>query len=146
MNNKTGLHVGDMEGGGLITAVRFMCSNETTTEEVAMETQFDIGFKNNFTFDDFSLKALFSNTKIIDNKVMFEKFPFNPDSSTDGALTALWTAIANDYNGAYPNGWDFKKNQIIGFVAGMVKHTLLTPYMQDNYYYGGFSRITDGVW
>ena len=44
VNNVTGLHVGDLEDGGLITAVRFLCSNATTEEEVAMETQFGIGF------------------------------------------------------------------------------------------------------
>ena len=146
VNNKTGLHVGDMEDGGLITAIRFLCSNSTTPEEVAMETQFGIGFNNNFTFEDFDIKSLFSNTKIIDNKVMFEKFPFNPDASTDGSLTELWTAIAEDFNGAHLNGIDLKKNQIVGFVAGLMRHTLLTPYMQDNYYYGGFSWISDGVW
>ena len=44
VNNVTGLHVGDLESGGLITAVRFICSNSTTQEEVAMETQFGVGF------------------------------------------------------------------------------------------------------
>ena len=75
-----------------------------------METQFGIGFENDFTFDDFTIMSLFNNTQIIDNKVMFEKFPFNPDSSTDGALTELWTAIAKDFNGAHLKGIDLKKN------------------------------------
>ena len=146
VNNKTGLHVGDMEDGGLITAIRFLCSNATTPEEVAMETQFGVGFNNDFKLDDFSVQALFNNTRIIDNKVMYEKFPFKPERSSDNSLTELWTAIATDFNGAHLNGIDLKKNQIVAFVAGLVRHSLITPYMQDNYYYGGFSWISDGVW
>lgn len=76
---------------------------------------------------------------------MYERFPFDPERSTDGALTELWTAIAKDFNEAHPIGIDLKKNQIIGFIAGMVRNTLLTPFKQNNYYYGGFSWITDGA-
>jgi len=77
---------------------------------------------------------------------MYERFPFNPDRSTDGALTELWTAIAQDFNGKWGSyGIDLKQHQIIGFIAGMIRNTLLTPFMQNNYYYGGFSWITDGA-
>jgi len=145
INNVTGLHLGDMPDGGLITGVKFMCKNETTPLEVAMETQFGTGFNWNLTLDDFRISTLLNNTKVIDNKVMYERFPFKPERSSDEALTELWTAIANDIDGTYADGIDLKSHPIVGFVAGLLRHTLMTPFMQDNYYYGGFSWITDGV-
>ena len=63
----------------------------------------------------------------------------------DDEMTSLMTALGNDFNTAHAGGIDLKKHQIIGFVAGMVRHTLLSPLVIEEYLYGGFSWITDGV-
>jgi len=61
-------------------------------------------------------------------------------------MTAFLTALGDDYNVQHVDGIDFKKNQIVGFVAGLLRHTLLSPFVVNEYMYGGFSWISDGVW
>lgn len=136
---ETGIQAGDVAQGGIVSDMKIMAG-----DEVAAEIQFGSVMTLNFTFDDFLIMKSYSNVQAL-NTVVQEggKVALTAD---DTKMTALFTAIANDYNESHVDGKDLKKNAIVGFVAGMLRHSLLTPFQVDEYLYGGFSWITDGVW
>jgi hypothetical protein len=141
---KDGIKIGDEKMGGLITDMKILASNATADEEVAAKLQFGLNMAYNFTFDNFLIFKHFSDQKVINTIVKESKVDF-ATTNWDETMTGLVTALGNDYNSAHVDGIDLKKNQIVGFVAGLLRHTLLTPYVADEYLYGGFSWITDGV-
>ena len=99
----------------------------------------------NFTFSDFIIYRQFANQQVTGTTLKSSTVDLGIDD-LDAALLSFLTALETDYDAAHEKGIDLKKNTTIGFVAGLLRHTLLTPFMEDEYLYGGFSWITDGVW
>lgn len=116
-------------------------SNANVKDELAGEIEFGLVMNMNFTFDDFLLMKHYNSQKALNASVKSGDLVTDDDK-----VSAFLTALGNHYNEKHVNGINFKENQIVGFVAGMLRHTLLTPQVVDEYLYGGFSWITDGVW
>ena len=114
-----------------------------TTQEVAAQIQFGLAMNMNFTFDNFVIFKHYNSEKVVNTIVQESKVDFG--GINDEMMTEFVTTLCDSYNTAHVDGIDMKKNQIVGFVAGLLRHTLLTPFVVDEYLYGGFSWITDGV-
>ena len=122
-----------------------MASNATTPEEVAVEFQTGVSMNVNFTFDNFVIRKSYSNQKVVNTVIKDTKIMFGALEDFDKTMTDFLVALGDNWNDKHADGIDLKKNQIVGFVAGMLRHSLLTPFVQEEYLYGGFSWITDGV-
>jgi len=143
-STENGIQFGDASQGGIVTDMQILVSNATVNGDLAAEMTFGSVMNVNFTFDDFLLFKHYSGQQAL-NTVVAQTGAVTV-TTDDEKMTAFLTALGNDYNARHVGGIDFKKNQIVGFVAGLLRHTLLTPFVVDEYLYGGFSWISDGVW
>lgn len=140
-----GIQVGDAAKGGIITQMQILMSNGAVSSELAAEVSFGNVMNLNFTFDDFLLFKHYSAQQALNTAVTAGTGAVTV-ATDDEKMTAFLTALGNHYNEKHVDGINYKANQIVGFVAGLLRHTLLTPYVVDEYLYGGFSWISDGVW
>merc|ERR1719326_1992935 len=121
---ENGIQAGDASQGGIVTDMQIMVG-----DEIATEITFGSVMNVNFTFNDFLLFKHYSNMQALNTAVVEGgKVTVSTD---DAKMTAFLTALGNDYNEKHASGIDFKKNEIVGFVAGLLRHTLLTPYQVD---------------
>jgi len=90
-------------------------------------------FLINLQVEDHSI----SNTKIVqDNIGMFYH-------NYDALLTSVLHNFVFDFNESHQNGIDLKKNLTVKFVAGLLRQSIITPYQEDGFIYGGFKWISD---
>jgi hypothetical protein len=143
-STENGMQIGDASQGGIVTNMQILASNSTASGDLAAEMTFGSVMNVNFTFDDFLLFKHFSGQQALNTAVA--QTGAVTLATDDEKMTAFLTALGDDYNAKHVGGIDFKKNEIVGFVAGLLRHTLLTPSVVDEYLYGGFSWISDGVW
>jgi len=61
----------------------------------------------------------------------------------DALLTSVLHNFVFDFNESHQNGIDLKKNLTVKFVAGLLRQSIITPYQQDGFIYGGFKWISD---
>jgi hypothetical protein len=62
----------------------------------------------------------------------------------DSLLTAVLNSFVTNFNMSHADGIDLtKKIPTLKFVAGMLQATLLTPFQEQGFLYGGFKWITD---
>jgi hypothetical protein len=55
-------------------------------------------------------------------------------------FTSILQNFANDINIEYQAGYPLANiDPVFGLVGGLLKDTTFTPYVQDNYLFGGFS-------
>ena len=141
---ENGIQVGDVAQGGIVTDMQILISNATVQSELAAEVTFGNVMNVNFTFADFLLFKHYSGQQALNTAVA--QTGTVSLTTDDAKMTGFLTALGDHYNEKHVGGIDFKSNQIVGFVAGLLRHTLLTPYVADEYLYGGFSWISDGVW
>ena len=120
-------------------------STSMPTQELAIEFQTGLAHSMNFTFDNFVIFKQYSNQQVTGTSVKSSTVTLG-ETDLDAAMLSFFTNLGNDYDASHAKGIDLKKNITVGFVSGLLKHTLLTPYMVEEYLYGGFSWITDGVW
>jgi hypothetical protein len=120
-------------------------STSMPTQELAIELQTGLAYNMNFTFTNFVIFKQYSNQQVTGTSVKSSTMTLG-ESDLDATMLSFFTNIGNEYDAAHAKGIDLKKNTTVGFVAGLLRQTLLTPYMVDGYLYGGFSWITDGVY
>jgi len=54
------------------------------------------------------------------------------------------SAFTDNYNAKHASGWDFKVLvPTVKFVSGLIAKTIVTPYQQDGFLFGGFRWISD---
>jgi hypothetical protein len=59
-------------------------------------------------------------------------------------LTDIANDYFNDFNAKWVNGWSITNiDPSLGMLTGLLKNTTLTPYVEDNWFYGGFSMQAD---
>jgi len=59
-------------------------------------------------------------------------------------FTALLKDASDEFNMKYATPTDIKASSVvIGFVAGILRSTLLSPFVEDEYLLAGFKMITD---
>jgi len=62
----------------------------------------------------------------------------------DLLLTNVLNGLVYDFNYVHQDGNDLKKKSLtIGFVAGLMRASIITPYQVDGFIYGGFKWISD---
>ena len=145
-SKENGIQWGDISKGGVITDMKVMVnSTAMPTQELAAEFQTGLAHSMNFTFTDFIIYRQYSNQQVTGTTLKSSTVDLQT-ADLDAALLSFLSALETEYDAAHEKGIDLKKNVTVGFVAGLLRHTLLTPYMEDEYLYGGFSWITDGVW
>lgn len=97
----------------------------------------------NATVDNFVLNVQIQEPAIANTEVLIDNVGmFYHDY--DDLLTAVLEAFAADFNVIHSDGWDAKNiNKTAGFIAGLIKATILTPYEVDGFLFGGFKWISD---
>lgn len=122
----------------------FMCSNETVTEpEMALELQMNFQTFLNISVHNFVISAevndpVFLNTVVVEDNVGMYYHDY------DTLLTSILVETALNFNIVHSTGTDLKDRfPTLKFVNGLLKNSYLTPYMEDEFIYGGFSWITD---
>ena len=145
-SKENGIQWGDISKGGVVTDMQVMVnSTSMPTQELAVEFQTGLAHSMNFTFDNFVIFKQYSNQQVTGTSVTSSTVTLG-ETDLDATMLSFFTNLGNDYDASHAKGIDLKKNITVGFVSGLLKHTLLTPYMVEEYLYGGFSWITDGVW
>ena len=121
-----------------------MCASDSSaTKELAFNLESNLMFVMNATFNNFIIyhqikSAEASRTLKISDNIGLADYDF--DSMFNEMIVP---AIAN-YNEEYRAGFKLAdKYSTVKFVAGLVQKTLLTPYQENEFLFGGFKWITD---
>ena len=101
----------------------------------------------NFTFDDFKFwielsEPQFMGTTATSSRIELEYHNW------DGELTAVLKAITDDLNIRFSEETDLRSidkkwAQYVQFAAGLFPHTLLSPFVADEFLFAGFSMMED---
>ena len=100
----------------------------------------------NFTWDDFKFwielsEPQFMGTTATSSRIELEYHNW------DGELTAVLKAITDDLNIRFSEETDLRNTEkwkrIAPLAAGFFPHTLLSPFVADEFLFAGFSMIGD---
>jgi hypothetical protein len=111
-------------------------------QTLALELRMSLQVVLNATFDDFLISANLSDPMIANTEVLTDNIGMIYHDY-DAVFTGALEAFVYDFNTSHANGWNLKSNQIVGFVAGLIRKTIISPFIQNGYLFAGFRWISD---
>jgi len=143
MDATRGLVIGN-DVHGLTTNIKLMCaSNATATKELAVDLTTGLHIVANFTWDDFTFWAKLSDAKMMNTQVTSPVVELDYHN-WNAELTAVVVDMADEFNLRFGTPIDLKqKATVIHFVAGIIRQTLISPFVKDEFLFAGFKMITD---
>lgn len=146
MTTAEGILIGDGSQGGLRLTLDIKCAKDASTEkELAVVLNTGLSLRANVTWDDFEFWAelddpMFYNT-VAESKVADLVLDYH---NWDMELMYVVKDITEDFNLRWATPHDFKAEYpLIKMVAGLVRKTLLSPFVADEFLFAGFKMITD---
>lgn len=140
-SEKDGIVIGDEKN--LITRVRFICSNETTTDEEAVFVAMNLETHANVTMDNLIFYPIVEDILVENTKVKKDIVGIQMDN-LDEKFTKLLQTQADSFNTEWKKGWAIANlNPQFAMLGGLIKNSTLTPYVYDGWIYGGFSMQAD---
>jgi len=139
-NSTRGVVIGDLDD--VKSVLKLQVSNDTVTDqEIAiLETNFEMA--GNFSMKDLVFYPEVQEVDVVNCYVKKDHL------GLEGDFEKIFSGIAHDYfdafNTEWVNGWSITNiDPALGMLTGLLKNTTLTPYVQDNWMYGGFSMQAD---
>lgn len=128
---------------GIPVTVNLNCgANVNATKELSHQLTSNVGVTFNGTFDNFAYYAMFKDQVVAGTQAVTSAYPIATADWQADLSKAVDAGVA-DFNTKHETVVDLKKNMTIGFVAGIMKATLLTPFQLDHFLYAGFRWISD---
>lgn len=135
--NKTrGIIIGDLDD--VKSEVSMLVSNKNFTDREVATIQMNFEMSGNMTMKDL---VFYPEVQ----ELMIENTYARRDHiGLEGDLNKIFETIAHSYfdafNSKWEKGWSITNiDPALGMLTGLLKDTTLTPYVQDNWMYGGFS-------
>ena len=143
-----GITVGDDSEGGLKLTLNMMCAkNNSTEKELAVVLNTGVHVAANITWDNFEYWADLTEPAFMDTTCVSQKSDLVLDyHNWNQELTAVMKDITDDFDlrWATPHDLKTKKGPIPWpMIAGLVKATLLSPFVADEFLFIGFKMIMD---
>ena len=138
-----GVVVGDTTHG-LRLNLQMWCANDTMAEkELAVDLTTGMHLVANFTWDNFVYWISLSEPQfmgtVATSPVMSLYY-----HNWDVELTAVLKDMTDEFNLRHSAPTDLKtKAPLFNFVAGLIRATLISPFVKDEFLFGGFKMITD---
>merc|ERR1712051_277482 len=120
--------------------------NETVSKELALELDTGLHLVANFTWDDFKFWIKLSNPEFISTTATSSKVELEYHN-WDDELTAVLKGITDDLNIRFGEEFDMRNytkwQPYVKYAAGFFPHTMLSPFVADEFLFAGFSMIGD---
>lgn len=144
LSTAEGIELGNVPAGGLNTTIAFMCTNETvTTPQLAVELNMDIRADLNVSFENFIIYTAANNLAVLNTVVVKDNVGLSY-TDYDALLTAVFVSMADDFDLSHSGGMNLvEKFPTLGFISGMARNSIASPYVQNEFIYIGFKWITD---
>ena len=123
--------------------VKIMCSNQTVTNMSCVEFAMKMQAKVHMEFKNLVFYFNVSNVVVQDTVIRRDHIGLN-DSSFQADFQRLLNNQALQFNKQYEGGisvGDLKPEAKM--IGGILKNTTFTPYVRDNWFYGGLSLYAD---
>lgn len=139
-----GIMIGDKLAGGLRTNIDFQCGNDTTPLEHALNLELGLTMVANVTFDNFEYWAELNDVAVVDTVATPREGITLDYHNWDAELTYVVASMVDNFNIMHETPVDLKtKIPVVAFVAGILRATLLSPFVQDEFIFAGFKMIMD---
>lgn len=143
ISKEHGIQVGSAIDSDTIMIVDMIANSATVQGEVAATFQFNLQANMHATMENFVVKAAFTETSIKDVLVLKDNVGFGYHDY-DYLFNFISQYLVDQFNFGYKDGFDLKKlSTTLGFVAGLVRDTIFTPFTDDEFIFAGFSWISD---
>lgn len=139
-NATRGIVIGDLDD--VKSVVKILVSNENVTDRELATLQMNFEMAGNMTMKDLVFYPSVQEMNIENTYVKRDHI------GLEGDFNKIFETIAKDYfnafNTKWVKGWSITNiDPALGMLTGLLKDTTLTPYVQDNWMYGGFSMQAD---
>lgn len=139
-NATRGIVFGDLDNVKCV--VQILVSNADVTDRELATLQMNFEVAANMTMKDLVFYPSFQKIDIENTYVKRDHI------GIEGDFNKIFETIAQDYftafNTKWVKGWSITNiDPALGMLTGLLKDTTLTPYIQDNWMYGGFSMQAD---
>lgn len=139
-NKKRGIIIGDIDD--VKSVVTILVSNENITDREVATLQMNFEMTGNMTMKDLVFYPEVQEVNIENTYVRKDHI------GLEGDFNKIFETIAHSYfdafNAKWEKGWSITNiDPALGMLTGLLKNTTLTPYVQDNWMYGGFSMQAD---
>lgn len=126
------------------TQIRILVKNETTTFEEALVLDMSLELVMNATFNNFLISSQFTEASVKNTVVTQDFIGASNAKDLNQVFATVVSAFTDNYNAKHASGWDFKELvPTVKFVSGLIAKTIVTPYQQDGFLFGGFRWISD---
>lgn len=127
----------------MTTNIKLMCAeNNTTAKELAVDLTTGLHVVANFTWDNFEYWASLSDPKFMDTVVTSPVVKLDYHN-WNAELTAVLKDMTDEFNLRFGTPKDLKSITIVHFVAGILRATLVSPFVHDEFLFAGFKMIMD---
>ena len=136
-----GIVFGDLEN--IVSKIEIFGTNDTTEEELAASFKMNLEASGNLTMLNFVMYPKFdliqvANVFKVNDYIGLQEKDFNT------LFGAMLNTYANNFNDEYLKGWSLSNiDPQLGLLTGILKNTTLTPYVTDEWLFGGFSMQPD---
>jgi hypothetical protein len=144
INTAEGVRIGPKEHGMPMTVTAMCAADATAEKEAAVVVATNATTVFNGTFTDFTLYAKFENTAMRASHLESSLFDVSSVKSYTDLIDNTIGAEIEAFNAKFGEVIDLKmKYPTLGFVAGIVKNLVLTPFQVDHFLFAGFKWISD---
>lgn len=145
ISKESGVSIGDASQGGLKMKIDFMCAAKNATEkELAVTIETGMHLNLQFAWDDFTFYAKFAEPQLMQSVVTPVTIELDEGHEWDTEMTQVLKDVTDGLNAKYGEVFDLRKiNPLISYAAMNLKHSILTPFVEDEFVLAGFSAIID---
>jgi hypothetical protein len=140
-DTKNGVMVGSQSD--ITSTIKLLVTNSTVKADLAAAFELNLEAHANVTVADFvvypNVKQIYAaNTKVVTDNVGLMAHNYNV------LFTSVLENFANDFNMKYQKGYPLANiDPTFGMLSGLLKDMVITPYMEENYLFAGFSMNAD---
>lgn len=121
------------------------CGKDDTSEmldAIVLESRLMVVF--NATFENFVVYHQITEAETTETVLIADYIGLTKVRDLDNELAPLIAHGVESYNAKFEGGQNLaNKWPTVKFVAGMLQQTLLTPYSEDGFLFGGFKWLSD---
>jgi len=140
-DDKEGIMIGSKSD--ITSTLTMICSNATTTNETAVVFSLNLLMAANVTLQDFILYPKINNIQVANTVVVQDNIGMYAHNYNT-LFSSILQNFANDINIQYQAGWPLANiDPVFALIGGLLKDVIVTPYVKENYLYGGFSMQAD---
>ena len=141
IHRDAGLEVG--RDSAVLGSLALKCSNETVSNMTVANFGMNLKSAFNFTLSNFVLYPKFHHIIVENSKLKNSVIDFG-EHDYDHLFNRLLSDYTESFNGKFAKGWPLSNiDPNFGMIGGLIKNSTISPYVTDEWLYGGFSMQAD---